>query len=193
MSISHTILGVLMDAPTHGYSIKKTLLETLSSELAVNDGQLYPALARLEGRGWIQKEVVEQRRSPNKHRYRLTTEGRSEFLRWLESPDAQGTQAPLDFFWRNDFLQKTSFLGHLEPGAVRTLVRGKLEEVSRCLRELERSLEKLGAHDADPYRRMVVDYGIRYQRMRREWLKELLVRSGERAGERPAALAAGTA
>ena len=40
MSISYTILGVLMDAPTHGYSIKKTLLESFSQALAVNDGQL---------------------------------------------------------------------------------------------------------------------------------------------------------
>ncbi len=186
MSISYTILGVLMDAPTHGYSIKKTLLESFSQELDVNDGQLYPALARLEQRGWIEKEVVEQRRSPNKHRYRLTSEGRSEFLGWLESRDAL---APLDFFWRNEFLQKTAFFGHLDSDSVRGRVSVKLEEVSRCLGELERSLEDLEERDADPYRRMVVDYGIRYQRMRQEWLEELLVCSGEKARELPTALA----
>ncbi len=188
MSISYTILGVLMDAPAHGYSIKKTLLESFSPQLDLNDGQLYPALARLEQRGWIEKEVVEQRSSPNKHRYRLTPPGRREFLRWLESAETQDAPAPLDFFWRNDFLQKTGFFRHLEPGSVGSQVREKLGEVSRCLADLERSLEALPG-GADPYRRMVVDYGIRYQRMRREWLKELLVCSGETAGGRPRALA----
>jgi DNA-binding PadR family transcriptional regulator len=186
MAISYTILGVLMDAPTHGYSIKKTLLEKYSSGLDLNDGQLYPSLARLEARGWIEKEVVEQRHSPNKHRYRLTPEGRDEFLRWLDSEQAE--RAPLDFYWRDEFLQKTGFFRRLEAGRVQSQVRGKLEEVSRCLHELEGAEAQLEERESDPYRRMVVDYGIRYQRMRREWLQELLLRTGERVDE-PSSLA----
>ena len=84
MSVPYTILGVLMDAPAHGYSIRKQLEAVFSTDLGLNDGQLYPALAKLETLGWIAKEVVEQPRSPTKHLYRVTDEGRAAFARWLE-------------------------------------------------------------------------------------------------------------
>ena len=47
MSVPYTILGVLMDAPAHGYSIRKQLEAVFSTDLGLNDGQLYPALAKL--------------------------------------------------------------------------------------------------------------------------------------------------
>ena len=93
------ILGVLKDEPTHGYSIKKTLSELFSRNLGVNDGQLYPALARLEQKGWIAKRIVEQERSPTKHLYRVTAEGEKAFFDWLESPEDGEESSRQDFFF----------------------------------------------------------------------------------------------
>ncbi len=45
MSVPYTILGVLMETPAHGYSIKKYMLKNFSKDFGINDGQLYPALA----------------------------------------------------------------------------------------------------------------------------------------------------
>lgn len=177
MSVEYTVLGVLVDQPTHGYSIKKQLLETFSKNLGLNDGQLYPALARLEQRGWIKKRIVEQRRSPTKHLYHVTPEGETAFRRWLESDEAE--PAAYDFFWRYGFLQKCSFFRHLEPDQVMSQIQRSLEEVDARLAELVPFLERMVEKRSDPYRQMIVEYGIRYQRMRREWLQDLLARSGD--------------
>jgi len=190
MSLEYTILGVLMDQPTHGYSIKKHLLETFSKNLGLNDGQLYPALSRLERRGWIQKQVVEQRRSPTKHLYRVTPEGKVAFFDWLEAADPEAESTPYDFFWRYGFLQKCSFFRYLDPASIVAQSRKRLEEVDRRIEELEGFLQRMEEKKADPYRRMIVEYGIRQQRMRREWLEDLRARTAGRGRQKPARLAA---
>ncbi|MFQ5515788.1 MAG: PadR family transcriptional regulator [Myxococcota bacterium] len=182
MSLDYTVLGVVMDEPTHGYSIKKTLLEIFASSLGVNDGQLYPALARLEARGWIEKQVVEQRRSPTKHLYRVTAAGKEAFFRWLATPEPEGPPARYDFFWKDSFLQKCGFFRHLEPRDVALHCRRMLEAVEPRIEALEATLKRGARETADPYRRMIVEYGIRYERMRREWLRDLLGRAMRGAG-----------
>ena len=109
MSIDYTILGVLIEGPSHGYSIKKYLLENVSKDFGINDGQLYPALARLEDRGWIRKRVIHQRRSPTKHQYRATPAGEEAFLLWLEQQEGSAESPRYDFFWKHDFLQRLTF------------------------------------------------------------------------------------
>jgi transcriptional regulator len=50
------VLRTLAWGPRHGYAIAKWLDETSSSALRVEDGSLYPALYRMEQRGWIQSD-----------------------------------------------------------------------------------------------------------------------------------------
>jgi DNA-binding PadR family transcriptional regulator len=180
-----------METPAHGYSIKKYLLENFSKEFGINDGQLYPALAKLEARGWIKKKVVPQRRSPAKHLYRVTREGEAAFLRWLCGEDEGDPQSRFGFFWKHEFLQRCGFFHHLEPEAVRVQTQRKLDEAGQRLADLDRLLERMEEKGADPYRRMIVEYGIRYERMRREWLEDLLARAAEGRHPKPRSAAAG--
>jgi len=184
MSVAYTILGVLMDAPAHGYSIRKQLEETFSKDYGLNDGQLYPALAKLEGLGWIEKEVVEQQRSPTKHLYRVTPTGRAAFERWLEGDEPAGARERQSFFWRDEFLQRASFFAHLDPGEAADQIRARLAQTEARAARLEARLGEAGTGGQDPYRRMILEYGVRLQRMRREWLEELLARATERSDER---------
>ena len=184
MAVAHTILGVLMDAPAHGYSIRKQLAETFSQEFGLNDGQLYPALAKLEGLGWIEKEIVEQQRSPTKHLYRVTASGRAAFTKWLEGEEAEGTRERLSFFWRDEFLQRANFFSRLGPEATADQIRERLAQTEARAARLEARCAEKGAGGADPYRRMILEYGVRLQRMRQGWLQELLARATERSMER---------
>jgi DNA-binding PadR family transcriptional regulator len=184
MSIEYTILGVLIDQPTHGYSIKKTLVEIFSKNLGVNDGQLYPALARLEARGWIKKRIVEQRRSPTKHLYRVTPQGQEAFYRWLEESETEGEPARYDFFWKHGFLQRCGFFRHLQPEAVERRTERKIKEVEGRIAELESFLMRMQKDGVDPYRQMIVEYGVRYEQMQREWLEDLRARAVEQASNR---------
>ncbi len=184
MSIDHAILGFVLEQPAHGYSVKKWLESSFSSEFGINDGQLYPALARLEARGWIKKRVVPQRRSPAKHLWRVTPAGEREFQRWLGG-DVGEPDARAEGFWKQAFLQRCAFFRHLDRDDVRALAERELERATRRGAELERAADRLERAGSDPYRRLMLDYGIRYQRMRREWLLELLARAAEPRGVVP--------
>ena len=50
------ILQSLVDAPLHGWAISKHIRRVSDDVLEVNQGSLYPALYRLEKRGWIVAE-----------------------------------------------------------------------------------------------------------------------------------------
>jgi DNA-binding PadR family transcriptional regulator len=180
MSVPYTILGVLMDKPAHGYSIRKQLEAVFSTDLGLNDGQLYPALAKLETLGWIAKEVVEQPRSPTKHLYRVTDEGRAAFGRWLEGDAPADAAERRSFYWRDEFLQRASFFSRLPSGAAAKQIRTRLEQTEERAARLESRLSEVAPGAGDPYRRMIVEYGVRLQRMRQEWLEELLARATER-------------
>jgi DNA-binding PadR family transcriptional regulator len=183
MSVAYTILGVLMDAPAHGYSIRKQLEETFSKELGLNDGQLYPALAKLESLGWIEKEVVEQQRSPTKHLYRVTAKGRTAFARWLEGEEPVGSRERQSFFWRDEFLQRASFFARLRASEAAEQIRARLAQTETRALRLEARIAEIQPGEDDPYRRMIIEYGVRLQRMRQGWLEELLARATERSME----------
>jgi DNA-binding PadR family transcriptional regulator len=180
VSIDYTILGVLIEEPSHGYSIKKYLHENVSRDLGINDGQLYPALGRLEERGWIRKRVVPQRRSPTKHLYRVTPDGETAFYRWLLEPACSEADSPrYAFYWKDEFLQRLAFFRYLAPERVQEQVQKRIEEVSKRIADLEGVAEQIEARGGDPYRRMIAEYGIRYQCMWREWLEALLAATRE--------------
>jgi transcriptional regulator len=70
------ILKTLSWGPAHGYGITRWLERTTDAALQIEEGALYPALHRLERRGWV---VSEWGLSENKRRakfYELTDEGR---------------------------------------------------------------------------------------------------------------------
>lgn len=70
------ILKTLTVEPMHGWGISQRIQQHSRSVLDVNQGSLYPALQRLEQKGWIDSEW---RASDNNRRakyYRLTAKGR---------------------------------------------------------------------------------------------------------------------
>lgn len=71
------ILKTLTRGPRHGYAIARWLEERSGSELAIEEGSLYPALYRMEERGWIEARWgVSELRRPAKF-YHLTPEGKA--------------------------------------------------------------------------------------------------------------------
>jgi PadR family transcriptional regulator PadR len=73
------ILKALSLAPMHGWGLTHRIEQLSSDVLQVGQGSIYPALIRLEQRGWID---TEWRTTDNNRRakyYRLTTAGRRAF------------------------------------------------------------------------------------------------------------------
>jgi PadR family transcriptional regulator, regulatory protein PadR len=79
------VLKILADGPLHGYAIA-VRLERLSNEiLAVEEGSLYPALYRMESRGWLSSEWALTDTGRRARFYRLTRSGRAQLTAETES------------------------------------------------------------------------------------------------------------
>ena len=81
------VLKCLDGGRRHGYSIARWLEETPGDALRIEDGSLYPALYRMEKRGWIEAEWDISELNRKAKFYRLTPQGRqrlqAETERWL--------------------------------------------------------------------------------------------------------------
>ena len=75
------ILRALLAEPMHGWGVSQRLLDLSRDVLRVNQGSLYPALHRLEHRGWITAEWASTENNRRAKYYRLTAEGRRQFAR----------------------------------------------------------------------------------------------------------------
>ncbi len=79
------VLKTLVHEPQHGYGIA-TRLQQLSKEvLQVEEGSLYPALYRMEQRGWITSEWAVTEHKRRARYYRLTRAGRKQLDAETES------------------------------------------------------------------------------------------------------------
>src|SRR3954471_558435 len=72
------ILRTLLGGPAHGHAIAKTIQRTSEDLLQVETGSLYPALHRLEARGWIAASWELSSKGKRARFYRLTRLGRKQ-------------------------------------------------------------------------------------------------------------------
>jgi PadR family transcriptional regulator len=72
------ILKTLAMEPMHGYGIAVRIQQISKDVLRVNQGSLYPALRRLERRGWIEAEWGESENNRRARFYHLTKTGRKQ-------------------------------------------------------------------------------------------------------------------
>jgi PadR family transcriptional regulator PadR len=72
------ILKVVALGPVHGYGISQRIRQISSSVLQVQQGSLYPALHRLEKRGWLVANWGESDNGREAKFYRLSAKGRKQ-------------------------------------------------------------------------------------------------------------------
>lgn len=82
------VLRTLLFGPLHGYGIAKAIHGTSNEALEIEFGSLYPALKRLELKGWIASQWETSEHNRRAKMYRLTPAGRkqlrAEHSRWAE-------------------------------------------------------------------------------------------------------------
>jgi PadR family transcriptional regulator PadR len=72
------ILKVVAIGPLHGYAISQRLQQISKDFFQVPEGSLYPALHRLEDRGWLQAKWQETETGRDAKFYSLTRAGRKQ-------------------------------------------------------------------------------------------------------------------
>jgi len=82
------ILQTLAPAPQHGWAISERVQQVSSEALQIRQGSLYPALHRLERRGWIKARWGLSENNRRAKYYELTKAGRRQLERekdaWLK-------------------------------------------------------------------------------------------------------------
>jgi PadR family transcriptional regulator PadR len=88
------VLRTLVMGPAHGHTIAHVIEQTSEDVLQVEQGSLYPALHRLEDRGWLQAYWGVSENNRKAKFYRLTAAGKKQLAaetnRWRQMARAIG-------------------------------------------------------------------------------------------------------
>jgi transcriptional regulator len=71
--------------PLHGYAVARRIEQVARGSLALNQGTIYPALLRLEQRGWIESEWGTSENNRRAKFYSITRAGRKQLAAEAES------------------------------------------------------------------------------------------------------------
>ena len=153
-------LALLSGERAHGYELKQSLEQEFGDLLpAVNAGQIYVTLGRLERDGLVVGESVEGD-NRRKRVYGLTEEGRAELARWIASP-VPGTRLKDEFFMKFAVLASA---GLADP---RALIDGQRREYMQSLRDLD---ALLAANGNGPAAQLLVEGAVLHAKADLEWL-----------------------
>ena len=93
-TIDLLVLKAVSLGPLHGYGIAQRLQQLSRAVIQVPQGTLYPALHRLENRGWLSAEWKESDTGREAKFYKLTRKGRAQLsaeqASWQRLSDAVG-------------------------------------------------------------------------------------------------------
>lgn len=81
------ILKTLSWGPAHGYAVSRWIRDVTDQALTIEEGALYPALHRLEQRGWVSAEWGLSDNNRRARYYRLTPQGRAQLRREVSGWD----------------------------------------------------------------------------------------------------------
>ncbi len=180
------VLGLLHDAPMHGYELRKRLNALLGTLRAFSYGSLYPCLKNMVADGWIceggpagagQTPVLAGRRG--KIVYRLTAEGKERLGELLAEAgpsawDDDGFGVHFAFFAKTDSSVRLRILEGR---------RSRLEERQEGVRgTLARTRERLDAYTLELQR-----HGLESVEREVRWLNELIATERSSASEPPQA------
>jgi DNA-binding PadR family transcriptional regulator len=149
MPIQHAVLALLAEGDSYGYELKQSFEEAIGPQWGeLNIGHLYQVLDRLVRDGLATRRRVRQTERPDRAVYQLTTGGREELDRWLETPFVRQTG------YRDDFFLKLFAASRLGPAYVKRVTRAQREAY---LAEIA-ALDKLRAqHQDDPLVKLLIE------------------------------------
>jgi len=172
------ILGLLHEAPVHGYELRKQLGQRLSGFRVFSYGSLYPALRRLTRAGLIVEDPVPRPESTPDSRepapwarrgrrvYRITADGKERFAELLSS---YGPHT-----WDDEsFGVHLAFFSRTPAEARMRILEGRRRAVEERREGLRATLAKAG-EQIDRYTRELQQLGLDTSEREVRWLNELI-------------------
>lgn len=182
--LDFAVLGLLYEAPMHGYELRKQLAGRLGGFRAFSYGSLYPALRRLVRDGLIIEEAEEPSpadgpvggwtRRSRRRVYRLTAEGKERFAEMLADAGPET--------WEDDsFGIHLTFFSRTPAETRMRILEGRRRRVEERREGLRSALGRAG-EQIDRYTRELHRQGLETSEREVRWLNELI--ATERAEQR---------
>jgi DNA-binding PadR family transcriptional regulator len=165
LSPEMALLGLLYEAPGHGYDLHRKVVTDLGQAWHLSQSQAYSILKRLEMRGEISMEEVLQEKLPPRQLLHITDQGRRCFLDWLDAPSGGSTRAI-----RMEFVTRLYFLNLYFPEKLIAAFERQRSEIETHIRRLEAMHADLPAEQI--YNRMSLSMRLKQLRLVLEWLDE---------------------
>lgn len=174
MSLKYMVLGCLKETPIHGYDMLRRIFRDFSEQgPEVNSGQLYTLLNRMEAEGLVEREVVPQDKAPNRKMIRITPSGEEEFDQWLMSDAAEKEYIRYDFFHRYGFLYKVNHFNKLSREERIAKIDAQISQMEEKLANFIVAEADMTHRGTDPYRLLILQFGIEMQKTKIAWLERL--------------------
>jgi DNA-binding PadR family transcriptional regulator len=117
MSLSNVVLGLLSDAPAHGYDLKRVHDARFPGSKKLPYGQIYATLARLQRDGLVEAVETGKESGPERTVYAITESGQRVLRTWLEETEPAGP------YVAHDLVRKAITALHSDAGAEEFLRR----------------------------------------------------------------------
>ena len=163
LSPEFALLGLLSQAPAHGYELHQRLEDELGQIWHLSQSQIYNILNRLEAKSYIQGTLQEQEGLPAKRLFRLTRSGLQRFETWLHSPSRASVRAI-----RVEFTTRLYFSYAISAQLTQQLIEAQIKETHSGLERLQRMRDDLPPGQI--FNQLGLDLRIRQLSSILEWL-----------------------
>ncbi|MDA2809358.1 PadR family transcriptional regulator [Nocardiopsis sp. RSe5-2] len=154
MKLEHLLLGILALKPSTGYDLKR-YMDAHGRFLRSNTqmSQVYRALGKMEGRGWVRHATEPRPGATDAKRYRLTDDGATVFLDWLTGPYHPPTR-----FEEPDLAARLAFAGFMSRDDVIRLLDAEIETRTNEIARYRFRDRSTGAEPVLPYDQDLAEY-----------------------------------
>ncbi|MEV4126541.1 PadR family transcriptional regulator [Nocardia sp. NPDC049707] len=160
------ILGLLLEAPMHGYELRKRLTGLLGPFRAFSYGSLYPALRRMQTDGLIAEENIAGVTRRARRVYQLTPAGRARFTELLADTGPQN-------YTDDGFGVHLAFFSRTPAEARMRILEGRRRQVEERREGLREAIKKASG-SLDRYTRQLHQLGLESSEREVRWLNELI-------------------
>lgn len=142
MSLEHILLGYLRQ-PSTGYELGREFAEGARHFWYAERSQIYPALRKLEARGWLKARDEASPVGPDRRVYGITAAGRKALTRWLTGGPQIGRE-------RLPYIAQAYFLDAVNPADATAVIESMRAVWRAKLAHLETLEQQLRADYGEP-------------------------------------------
>lgn len=167
------VLGLLHEAPMHGYELRKRLTGLLGAFRAFSYGSLYPALRRMQADGLITEEADPEGTGATRRArrvYQLTVAGKERFSELVADT---GPQTYTD----DGFGVHLAFFSRTPAESRMRILEGRRRQVEERREGLRTTMGRASEH-IDRYTHQLHRLGLETSEREVRWLNELIVAEG---------------